>query len=105
MVLFVVELEIMGILDIRLSDIKNIIFPKAIQAAIISIWIGGSFIIGVFPVFTRIKRNLFPCVEFKIGKNALVEEKNAAKRNFIVGTVIIGTILGIVGNYISEFLF
>ena len=58
MVLFVVELEIMGILDIRLSDIKNIIFPKAIRAAIISIWIGGSFIIGVFPVFTRIKRNL-----------------------------------------------
>ena len=54
MVLFVVELEIMGILDIRLSDIKNIIFPKAIRAAIISIWIGGSFIIGVFPVFTRI---------------------------------------------------
>ena len=105
MVLFVVELEIMGILDIRLSDIKNIIFPKAIQAAIISIWIGGSFIIGVFPVFTRIKRNLFPCVEFKIGQNALVEEKNAAKRNFIVGTVIIGTILGIVGNYIIEVLF
>ena len=87
------------------TSIKNIIFPKAIQAAIISIWIGGSFIIGVFPVFTRIKRNLFPCVEFKIGQNALVEEKNAAKRNFIVGTVIIGTILGIVGNYISEFLF
>ena len=80
MVLFVVELEIMGILDIRLSDIKNIIFPKAIRAAIISIWIGGSFIIGVFPVFTRIKRNLFPCVEFKIGQNALVEEKNSAKR-------------------------
>ena len=87
------------------TSIKNIIFPKAIQASIISIWIGGSFIIGVFPVFTRIKRNLFPCVEFKIGQNALVEEKNAAKRNFIVGTVIIGTILGIVGNYISEFLF
>lgn len=87
------------------TSIKNIIFPKAIQASIISIWIGGSFIIGVFPVFTRIKRNLFPCVEFKIGQNALVEEKNATKRNFIVGTVIIGTILGIVGNYISEFLF
>ena len=87
------------------TSIKNIIFPKAIQAAIISIWIGGSFIIGVFPVFTRIKRNLFPCVEFKIGQNALIEEKNASKRNFIVGTVVIGTVLGIVGNYISNFIF
>ena len=65
----------------------------------------GSFIIGVFPVFTRIKRNLFPCVEFKIGQNALIEEKNASKRNFIVGTVVIGTVLGIVGNYISDFIF
>ena len=87
------------------TSIKNIIFPKAIQAAIISIWIGGSFIIGVFPVFTRIKRNLFPCVEFKIGQNALIEEKNASKRNFIVGTVVIGTVLGIVVNYISNFIF
>lgn len=87
------------------TSIKNIIFPKAIQSAIIGIWIGGSFIIGVFPVFTRIKRNIFPCIEFIIGQNAIVEERNADKRNFIVGTVIIGTILGIVGNYISEFLF
>lgn len=87
------------------TSIKNIIFPKAIQWAITGMWIGGSFAIGVFPIFTRIKRKFFPCIEFKIGQNALVEERNAAKRNFMVGTVIIGTILGIVGNYISEFLF
>ena len=84
---------------------KSIIFPKAIQWEITGIWIGGIFVIGVFPVFTEIKRNLFPCIEFKIGQNVLIEEKNAAKRNFIVGTVIFGTILGVIGNYISEFLF
>ena len=105
MVLFVVELEIMGILDIRLSDIKNIIFPKAIQAAIISIWIGGSFIIGVFPVFTRIKRNLFPCTEFCIGQNIRIEEKNEKIRNFIFVTIILTIILGIIVNLISGFLF
>ena len=49
--------------------------------------------------------NLFPCIEFKIGQNALIEEKNASKRNFIVGTVVIGTVLGIVVNYISNFIF
>ena len=31
--------------------------------------------------------------------------ENASKRNFIVGTVVIGTVLGIVGNYISDFIF
>lgn len=30
-------------------------------------------------VFTRIKRNLFPCIEFKIGQNALIEEKMLLK--------------------------
>ena len=85
--------------------IKNIIFPRTIQWMITGIWIVGSFIIGAFPVFTRIKRNLFPCIEFKIGQNALIEENNASKRNFIVGTVVIGTVLGIVGNYISDFIF
>lgn len=87
------------------TNIKAIIFPTAIQWTIIGIWIWGSFSIGVFPVFKRIKRNLFPCIEFKIGQNALIEERNAAKRNFIVGTIIIGMILGIVVNYISDFFF
>ena len=87
------------------TDIKNIIFPRTIQWMITDIWIVGSFSIVVFPVFTRIKRNLFPCIEFKIGQNAIIEEKNASKRNFIVGTVVIGTVLGIVVNYISNFIF
>lgn len=58
---------------------KNIIFPGTIQWMITGIWIVGSFSIVVFPVFTRIKRNLFPCIEFKIGQNALIEEKMLLK--------------------------
>lgn len=83
---------------------KNIVFPTGVQSLIMSIWIVGSFIF-VQPPFVRIKRNIFPCIEFRVGQNELIEEKNAKKRNFIVGTVVIGTILGIIGNYISEFLF
>lgn len=87
------------------TNIKTIIFPRAIQWTITGIWIWGSFSIGVFPVFKRIKRNLFPCIEFKIGQNARIEERNAAIRNYIVGTVITGIIVGIVVNYISAFFF
>lgn len=84
---------------------KNIIFPIGVQYLIIGVWIGGSFIFSVLPPFVRIKRNIFPCTEFRVGQNELIEEKNAKKRNFIVGTVVIGTLLGIIGNYISDFLF
>lgn len=87
------------------TNTKNIIFPIGVQKLIIGIWLGGSFIFSVLPPFVRIKRNIFPCTEFRVGQNELIEEKNAKKRNFIVGTVVIGIILGIIGNYISDFLF
>lgn len=75
------------------TGIKNKIYPIALQLLITCIWICGSCIIAIFPVFTRIKRNLFPCTEFRVEQNELIEEQNATKRNFIVGTVVIGTIL------------
>lgn len=84
---------------------KNIIFPIGVQYLIIGIWIGGSFIFAALSPFARIERDIFPCTEFRVGQNELIEEKNAKKRNFIVGTVVIGTIIGIIGNYISDFLF
>lgn len=87
------------------TSIKNIIFPTGVQYLITGIWIGGSFLFAALPPFVRIKRDIFPCTEFRVGQNELIEEKNAKKRNFIVGTVVIGTILGIIGNYISDFLF
>ena len=84
---------------------KNIIFPKQVQYSITSIWIGGSFVFASFSPFRKMKREIFPCTEFRIGQNELIEERNATKRNFIVGSVIIGTILGVIGNYISDILF
>lgn len=84
---------------------KNIIFPIGVQYLIIGIWIGGGFISTALLPFVKMKRDIFPCTEFRVGQNELIEEKNAKKRNFIVGTVVIGTILGIIGNYISDFLF
>lgn len=84
---------------------KNIIFPKGLQYLIIYIWLGGSFIFAVLPSFVKIKRNIFPCTEFRVGQNELIEEKNAKKRSFIVCTVVISIIIGIIINYISDFLF
>ena len=84
---------------------KNIIFPKQVQYSITSIWIGGSFVFASFSPFRKMKREIFPCTEFRIGQNELIEERNATERNFIVGSVIIGTILGVIGNYISDILF
>lgn len=84
---------------------KNIIFPIGLQRLIIYIWLGGSFIFAVIPPFARVKRNIFPCTEFRVGQNELIEEKNAKKRDFIVGTVVISVIIGIIVNYISNFLF
>lgn len=51
------------------------------------------------------KRNLFPCTEFRVGQNELVEKKNEGIRNFLMGTVVFDTLLGVLGNYISDFLF
>ena len=80
---------------------NDIVFPSVVQKTIISIWAIGSLIFGVLPPFVRIKRNIFPCTEFRIGQNELIEENNSKKRNFIISTVVIGLIV----NYVSDFLF
>lgn len=87
------------------TNFKNIIFPKTIQLLIGCIYSCVIFIVLIFPIFRKIKRNLFPCVEFNIGQNERIEEKNERKRNFICGTIILGIILGIIVNYITNFLF
>lgn len=87
------------------TDARDIHFPLIVQKSIIGIWLGGSFLICILPPFVRWKRNLFPCTEFRVGQNELIEKKNEAIRNFLIGTVTIGTVLGVIGNYISDFLF
>lgn len=87
------------------TNIHSILFPKAIQKLIIGLWMGGSVIAGLFPPMVKIKRNLFPCTEFRIGQNELIENKNSSIRNFILSTLIVGIILGVVGNLLSDFLF
>jgi len=84
---------------------NDIVFPSVVQKTIISIWAIGSLIFGVLPPFVRIKRNIFPCTEFRIGQNELIEENNSKKRNFIISTVVIGMVLGLIVNYVSDFLF
>ncbi len=84
---------------------REIIFPIMIQYLIIGIWLGGSFLICILPPFVRWKRNLFPCTEFRVGQNELIEKKNEVIRKFLIGTVAIGTVLGVICNYISDFLF
>ena len=84
---------------------RYIVFPTIVQRLIIGIWLGGSFFTCVLPPFARLKRNLFPCTEFRVGQNELVEKKNEGIRNFLMGTVVFDTLLGVLGNYISDFLF
>ncbi len=84
---------------------RDIIFPTIVQNLIVDIWLGGSFLICILPPFQRWKRNLFPCTEFRVGQNELIEKKNEVVRNFLVGTVVVGTVFGVIGNYISDFLF
>lgn len=84
---------------------NDIVFPSVVQKTIISIWAIGSFMFGLLPPFVRIKRNIFPCTEFRIGQNELIEENNSKKRNFIISTVVIGMVIGLIVNYVSDFLF
>lgn len=84
---------------------NDIVFPIEVQRFILSAWIGGSAIVLVFPPIDKLKRTIFPCVEFRLGQNILIEDRHATIRNFIIGTLILGTVLGVLVNYISEFLF
>ena len=70
-----------------------------------SIWTCGIWITISLSSIRNIKRNLFPCTEFRIGQNIRIEEKNEKIRNFIFVTIILTIILGIIVNLISGFLF
>lgn len=87
------------------TNVKNIIFPELVQISIMSIWTCGIWITISLSSIRNIKRNLFPCTEFRIGQNIRIEEKNEKIRNFIFVTIILTIILGIIVNLISGFLF
>ena len=84
---------------------KGIVFSKLIQYIIIIIWIGGSIISTFAPMSQRIKRNLFPLVEFRIGQNEIGVRNNEKIRGFILISFAFALFLGIVVNAISKFLF
>ena len=58
------------------TNVKNIIFPELVQISIMSIWTCGIWITISLSSIRNIKRNLFPCTEFCIEQNILIEEKN-----------------------------
>ncbi len=84
---------------------KGIVFSQLIQYIIIIIWIGGSIISTFAPMSQRIKRNLFPLVEFRIGQNEIGVRNNEKIRGFILISFAFALFLGIVVNAISKFLF
>lgn len=100
-----VLLTVVFVLICVYTNMHNIIFPRYLQVTITWGWIMGSLLCLFLPFIVSIKRNLFPCTEFRIGQNELVENKNFARRSFIIGTIVCGIILGILVNCISNFLF
>lgn len=87
------------------TAIHEIVFSRNLQTLIFWGWLSGCVMCGILPFFRRIKRNVFPCTEFRIGQNETIEEKNAIKRNFLINTIIVGIVLGVIVNCISGFLF
>ena len=84
--------------------INNIVFSKSVQYMIYLIYFVG-WILSIFlPIMNVWKRQLFPCVEFRIGSNTKIEEKHEKMRNFLLGTVLMGIIIGVVVNIISKFI-
>lgn len=84
---------------------RNIVFPTMVQRLIVAVWLGGSFLTSILPPFAKMKRNLFPYTEFRVGQNEFIEKKNEGIRNFLICTVAGGIVLGVLVNYISDFLF
>lgn len=82
---------------------KQIVFPTIIQYLIMAIWV-LAIIVSPF-CGVNIKRNLFPCTEFWIGQNIIIEKKYAKLRSFILITLGVGIMVGIIVNCISSFLF
>ncbi len=87
------------------TNVKGIVFSQWIQYLIIIVWIGGSMISVLAPMSRRIKRNLFPLVEFRIGQNEIGVKNNERIREFILISFVFALFLGIVVNAISKFLF
>ncbi len=100
----IATISTIGLVTICLyTKYKQIVFPTIIQYLIIVIWI-LAFAVSPF-CGVKIKRNLFPCTEFWIGQNIMIEEKYTKFRNFLLITIGVGMMVGIVVNCISGFLF
>lgn len=85
--------------------INNIVYPESVQSMIVSLYFLGCVLLSFSPFADKLKRKLFPHVEFRIGTNTIIEEKHEKIRNFIFGTVLVGVIIGIIGNIISQLFF
>lgn len=85
------------------TDINHIVFPSIIQRVIIGIWVIGSCS-GILPSVNKLKRNIFPCFEFRIGQNKIVEDNYSKIRNILIGAISIGIIVGIIVNFVSKVL-
>lgn len=87
------------------TNVNQIVYPIIKQRIIVLTWIAGSIISIVFNSYTNFKRDVFPRTEFRIGQNEFREKKNEKIRNFLVGTVGIGLLLGVINSFISKLLF
>lgn len=82
---------------------SHINFRIIVQRIILFVWI-ADIILFALPQFCKIKRNLFPCVEFRVGQNENIENKYSKMRNFLCVTVFCTVFLGIIVNIISKFI-
>mgnify|MGYP001027856299 FL=1 len=85
------------------TDIRDIVFPSHIQSIIMYTCI----IIGCnswWSPFQRVKRYLFPLNEICFGINTRAYSKAKDIRNFLGITVTVSSVLGILGNIITDFI-
>ena len=70
-------------------------------------WLIGTIVtfLPVVPALDRMKRNIFPYIEFAIGQNELLENKYSRIRDILIVTVLLSLIVGVIVNFISSFLF
>ena len=85
------------------TNIHTIVYKIEIQVLICVIWVLGT-VVCLLPAISRIKHNLFPFTEFRIGQNEMIEEKHSKIRGIIIVTVLFGIATGIVANLISNLL-
>ena len=89
------------------TNTHNIVFPVNIQKTIMYMWLIGTIVtfLPVVPALDRMKRNIFPYIEFAIGQNELIENKYSRIRDILIVTVLLSLIVGVIVNFISSFLF